>query len=93
MDRQVTIESVKLVEQLKIIFPKDGFHLISLQEKIYIWEKHIDISKETPVEEYDTGVKTRDILNSNEIKFNENLNGKIKHEYIINLNINTKLIE
>ena len=78
MDRQVTIESVKLVEQLKKIFPKDGYHLISLQEKFYIWEKHMDISKDKPVEEYDTGVKTRELLNSTEKKFYENLYGNIK---------------
>lgn len=93
MDRQVTIESVKLVEQLKKIFPKDGYHLISLQEKFYIWEKHMDISKDKPVEEYDTGIKTRDLLNSNEKKFYENLYGNIKPENLINFNLKPKLIE
>lgn len=93
MDRQVTIESVKLVEQLKKIFPKDGYHLISLQEKFYVWEKHMDISKDKPVEEYDTGIKTRDLLNSNEKKFYENLYGNIKPENLINFNLKPKLIE
>lgn len=58
MDRQVTIESVKLVEQLKKIFPRDGYYLISLQEKFYIWEKHMNISKEKPIEEHDTDRKS-----------------------------------
>lgn len=93
MDRQVTIESVKLVEQLKKIFPKDGYHLISLQEKFYVWEKHMDISKDKPVEEYDTGLKTRELLNSSEKKFYENLYGNIKPENLINYNLKPKLIE
>lgn len=93
MNRQVTIESIKLVEQLKKIFPKDGYHLISLQEKIYIWEKYMDISKDQPIEEYDTGIKTRDLLNSNEKKFYENLYGNIKPENLINFNLKLKLIE
>ncbi|MGL5278420.1 MAG: hypothetical protein ACRC8M_04965 [Cetobacterium sp.] len=93
MDRQVTIESVKLVEQLKKIFPKDGYHLISLQEKFYIWEKYMDISKDKPIEEYDTGIKTKDLLSPNEKKFYENLHGNIKPENLINFNLKPKLIE
>ncbi|MGL5903792.1 MAG: hypothetical protein ACRCZO_14020 [Cetobacterium sp.] len=93
MDRQVTIESIKLVEQLKKIFPNDGYHLISMQEKSYIWEKNMDISKEKPIKEIDSGIKTRDFLNSSEIKFFDSLYGNIKPETLINFNLNSKLIE
>ncbi|MGL4935180.1 MAG: hypothetical protein ACRDA0_13395 [Cetobacterium sp.] len=93
MDRQVTIESVKLVEQLKKIFPKDGYHLISLQEKFYVWEKNMDISKEKPIEQHDTGIRGRDLLNSTEKNFFENLYGNIKPEMLINFNLKPKFIE
>lgn len=93
MDRQVTIESVKLVEQLKKIFPRDGYYLISLQEKFYIWEKHMNISKEKPIEEHDTGVRTRDLLSSKEKKFFENLYGNIMPENLINFNLKPKFVE
>ncbi|MGL4653929.1 MAG: hypothetical protein ACRDB6_01370 [Cetobacterium sp.] len=93
MDRQVTIESVKLVEQLKKIFPKDGYYLISLQEKFYIWEKNMDISKEKPIEQHDSGVRGRDLLNNTERSFFENLYGNIKPEMLINFNLKPKFIE
>ncbi|MGL5176214.1 MAG: hypothetical protein ACRC7F_07640 [Cetobacterium sp.] len=93
MDRQVTIESVKLVEQLKKIFPKDGYHLISLQEKFYVWEKNMDISKEKPIEQHDTGIRGRDLLNNTERSFFENLYGNIKPEMLINFNLKPKFIE
>ncbi|MGL4424985.1 MAG: hypothetical protein ACRCZR_05010 [Cetobacterium sp.] len=93
MDRQVTIESIKLVEQLKKIFPNDGYHLISMQEKNYIWEKNMDISKENPAKEIDSGIRTREFLTFSEKKFFDNLCGNIKPETLINFNLNPKLIE
>ena len=53
----------------------------------------MDISKDKPVEEYDTGLKTRELLNSSEKKFYENLYGNIKPENLINYNLKPKLIE
>ena len=93
MDRQVTIESVKLMENLKKIFPKDGYYLVSLQEKFYIWENHMNISKEKPIEEYDSGVRPNELLNPSEKFFFENLYGNIKPEKLIRFNLKPKFIE
>lgn len=93
MNRQVTIESIKLVEELKKIFPKDGYHLISLQEKSYIWQKGMNISKEKTVKEIDSGVKSRENLNSEEKLFFDKLSGNIKPETLVRFNLKTKLVE
>ncbi|MGL5355094.1 MAG: hypothetical protein ACRC0R_03340 [Cetobacterium sp.] len=93
MDREVTIESIKLVEELKKIFPQDGYHLISLQEKIYIWQKDMNISKEKPIEEIDSGIRNREILTNKEKMFFDKLSGKIKPETLVKFNLKTKFIE
>ncbi|MGL4998426.1 MAG: hypothetical protein ACRC5W_05690 [Cetobacterium sp.] len=93
MDRQVTIESIKLVEELKKIFPKDGYHLISLQEKLYIWEKDMNISKEKPIEQIDSGTKTKEDFTNNEKNFFDKLSGNIKPETLVKFNLKTKFIE
>ncbi|MDX8335635.1 MULTISPECIES: hypothetical protein [Cetobacterium] len=93
MDRQVTIESVKLVEQLKKIFPKKEYFLISLQEKFYIWEEYMDISKEKPIKQYDNEIRSKELLTTEDKKFFESLYGDIKPESIINFNLKSKFIE
>lgn len=94
MKTEVTIKSIELVKKLKKIFSKNGYYLISLQEKTYIWEKDVDISKNKPIKEDDTGIILYEHLSYEQKKLYENLYGnRLKPENVVRFNLEPKLIE
>lgn len=93
MKTEITINSIELVKKLKKIFPKNDYYLISLQEKTYIWEKDVDISKNNPIKEEDTGIIFYEDLSYEQKKLYKNLYGnKLKPENVVRFNLEPKLI-